>query len=191
MTLGRNTRRPGHPPLRLNFNFFRNFWREFPQIRGGKPKEKRKMFNTRTQSERISRMEQMTLKDERSGNAAKPVLLFMATLLWWVGDTAARAQLTNVLQKIPNTTLQMPKVPQSYGYQTQPAFGGLTFSSPVSVRSPLDETNRLFVAEQAGRIFVITNLAVPTKTLFLDVSRQVLIGQISGLFALEFHPGYA
>jgi len=102
----------------------------------------------------------------------------------------APAQTTNVLLRVANTTLAMPQVPQSFGYKTQPALGTLTFSSPVAVRTPPGETNRLFVVEQGGRIFVVTNLSAPTKTLFLDLSKQVLVGPISGLFALAFHPGY-
>jgi len=53
------------------------------------------------------------------------------------------------------------------------------------------ETNRLFVVEQGGRVFAITNLAVPNKTLFLDLSKQVRVGGDEGFFALAFHPGYA
>ena len=107
-----------------------------------------------------------------------------------VGEDAS-AQVTNALQRVFNTTLTMPQTPQAYGYQTQPAFGNLPFNTPVNVRSPLEETNRLFVLEQGGRIFVITNLDAPTKTLFLDLSKQVLFGQISGLFTMAFHPGFA
>jgi uncharacterized repeat protein (TIGR03806 family) len=84
----------------------------------------------------------------------------------------------------------MPLVPQTFGYKTASAFGTVTFSTPVAIRTPMGETNRLFVVEQGGKIFVVTNLAAPNKTLFLDLSRQVLVGQVAGLFALAFHPGY-
>jgi uncharacterized repeat protein (TIGR03806 family) len=117
--------------------------------------------------------------------------LLIAALLLCGFRMDVAAQTTNVLQRAPNITLKMPQVPQSFGYQTVPAFGALTFNTPVGVHTPVGETNRLFVVEQGGRIFVITNLAAPSKTLFLDLSRQVLVGPISGLFALTFHPGYA
>ncbi len=115
----------------------------------------------------------------------------MIALGFWLPRQEVAAQNTILLQRAANTTIKMPTVPQSFGYTTQPALGALTFNAPVAVRSPLGETNRLFVVEQGGRIFVVTNLAAPTKTLFLDLSRQVLVGQISGLFTLAFHPGYA
>ena len=122
---------------------------------------------------------------------ACPVLqLLLVGLLSFYGLVELAAQSTNVLQRLPNTTLNMPQFPQSFGYKTVPAFGTLAFNTPMAVHTPVGETNRLFVVEQGGRVFVITNLAAPTKTLFLDLSRQVLVGPIAGLFALAFHPGY-
>lgn len=116
---------------------------------------------------------------------------FAAFLLFSDVCFDATAQSTNVLQRVANTTLNLPKTPQSFGYKTVPAFGTLTFNNPVAVRTPPGETNRLFVVEEGGKIFVITNLSAPTKTLFLDLSRQVLTGDETGLFALAFHPGYS
>jgi uncharacterized repeat protein (TIGR03806 family) len=95
------------------------------------------------------------------------------------------------LERVANTTLQMPQVPQSLGFRTENAFGNLTFSQPVAIKAPPGETNRLFVVEQSGRIHVITNLAAPTKTLFLDLSKQTRVDGLEGLFALAFHPGYS
>ena len=76
-----------------------------------------------------------------------------------------------------------------FGIQNPTGLGTLLFNNPVAVRTSAGETNRLFVVEQGGRIWVITNLTAPTKK-FLDFSGQVLVGQVAGLFALAFHPGY-
>jgi glucose/arabinose dehydrogenase len=104
----------------------------------------------------------------------------------------ALAQASNVLQRVPNTTLQMPQTPQSFWFQLQNAFGNLVFNSPLALYTPSGETNRVFVLEQTGRIYVITNLAAPNKTLFLDLSRKVIVGNwLEGLRAMAFHPGYA
>src|SRR5215831_12349157 len=130
-------------------------------------------------------------EDFTSKYLAWRLLLAMATLLFCGVRMDAAGQTTNALQRAPNITLKMPQVPQSFGYKTVPAFGALAFNTPVGVHTPVGETNRLFVVEQGGRSFVITNLTAPSKTLFLDLSRQVLAGPISGLFALAFHPGYA
>src|SRR6185369_14284673 len=46
------------------------------------------------------------------------------------------------------------------------------------------------IVEQPGRIVVITNLANPTRTVFMDISTRVLFGGEQGLLGLAFHPGY-
>jgi glucose/arabinose dehydrogenase len=87
-----------------------------------------------------------------------------------------------------------------WGYVPTNAFPSLVFSNPVCITSPPGETNRLFVVEKHGRIIVITNLAAPTRTIFLDISSRITIGNANeaadlnseeGLVGLVFHPGYA
>ncbi len=94
------------------------------------------------------------------------------------------------LARVPNTSLtNLPPVPPQLGYAINNAFAGVTFSLPVCLASPPGETNRLFVLEQAGNIVVITNLANPTRTVFMSLS--VLSDGESGLLGLAFHPGFA
>ena len=98
------------------------------------------------------------------------------------------------VQRVPNTTLQMPPAPPVFGYTITNAFGTLAFTDPVVITIPPGETNRLFVAEQDGRIIVITNLASPNRTVFLDIVARVSGGVPTderGLLGLAFHPGYA
>jgi len=91
----------------------------------------------------------------------------------------------------PPVTLRMPQEPPSYGYRFTNAFGNLTFTDPIAIVTPPGETNRIFVLEQAGRIAVITNLAAPTRTVFLDIASRIVAGGEQGLLGLAFHPGYA
>jgi len=91
----------------------------------------------------------------------------------------------------PNTSLSVPQDPPLFGYQAVNAFPGLAFTRPVALVTQPGETNRLFVVEQAGRIFVITNLASPTKTLFLDISAHVDSYDEGGLLGMAFHPEWA
>ena len=83
------------------------------------------------------------------------------------------------------------------GYALTNAFPGLTFTNPVCIASPPGEINRLFIVERKGRIAIITNLAAPTRTLFMDISGRVAnsadttVGGEEGLLGLAFHPGYA
>jgi glucose/arabinose dehydrogenase len=83
------------------------------------------------------------------------------------------------------------------GYTVTNALPGLTFTNPVCIASPPGELNRLFVVERRGRIVVITNLAAPTRSIFMDISARVInpgdsnVGGEEGLLGLAFHPGYA
>lgn len=88
-----------------------------------------------------------------------------------------------------NTTLAFPQEP--YGYALEDAFPGVVFDGVVAFAAPPGETNRLFVVEKGGSIFVINNLASPSKTLFLDLTAQVDASGEGGLLGLAFHPGYA
>lgn len=88
----------------------------------------------------------------------------------------------------PSAPLGMPAEPAS---ALESALGSLRFTSPVVITAPPGETNRLFVVEQPGRIVVITNLAAPTRTLFLDITRSTVSGGEQGLLGLAFHPRYA
>lgn len=94
------------------------------------------------------------------------------------------------LVREPNTTLQLPQQPGGYGYQFSDALG-LPFEAPVVITSPPGETNRLFIVEQRGRIIVITNLAQPTATVFLNLVSRTVYGGEQGLLGLAFHPDYA
>lgn len=99
---------------------------------------------------------------------------------------AAAAQ----LQRVPNTSLtNLPLQPPQFGYTVNNAFPTVTFSQPVCLASPPQETNRLFILEKSGNIIVITNLAAPTRTVFMSL--PVLSDSESGLLGLAFHPGYA
>jgi hypothetical protein len=104
------------------------------------------------------------------------------------------AQPFGLTNRVGNTSLRMPSSLPVFGYVTTNAFGALTFADPVSVKAPPGETNRLFVVEQNGIISVITNLAAPTRTLFLNIASRVAGGEPNderGLLGLAFHPGYA
>ena len=83
-----------------------------------------------------------------------------------------------------NSTLTVPEEPAVFGYQTVNAFGNLTFSSPVAVVSAPGETNRIYIVEKRGVIQVITNLAAPTKSVFLDINVPVIDSGEEGLLGL-------
>jgi glucose/arabinose dehydrogenase len=64
---------------------------------------------------------------------------------------------------------------------------GLTL--PLYVAQPRDGTGRLFVVEQTGRIKVF-GPERGSPTIFLDLSRRVLVGGERGLLGMAFHPSF-
>jgi glucose/arabinose dehydrogenase len=100
-------------------------------------------------------------------------------------------------QRVPNTSIQMPAAPPTFGFTSSNAFPTLNFTNPTVIVSAPGESSRLFIAEKSGRIALITNLAVPTRTTFMDISSRVLkvadtaVYDEQGLLGMEFHPGFA
>src|SRR3989339_1275940 len=76
-------------------------------------------------------------------------------------------------------------------YTLQEAFPNLTFSSPLDLQNAGDGTDRIFVVEQAGKIYVFENNPGATiKNKFLDITDSVSSGGEMGLLGLAFHPNY-
>lgn len=105
----------------------------------------------------------------------------------------ATAGVARAVVRVPNTTLTLPATPPQSGFVPTLAFGNLAFTDPLAIVSPPDETNRLFIVEQRGVVAVITNLAAPNRSEFLNLTGRVLGGAPSdeqGLLGLAFHPGF-
>jgi glucose/arabinose dehydrogenase len=64
------------------------------------------------------------------------------------------------------------------------------FSSPLLVTHAGDDSGRLFVVEQTGRVRIVKDGTV-LSTSFIDISRSVTRGGEQGLLGLAFHPRYA
>jgi glucose/arabinose dehydrogenase/mono/diheme cytochrome c family protein len=116
---------------------------------------------------------------------------FFGFLIASAATFLAASLLAALPERVPNTTLQLPNELPPGTYTTTNAFPGVQFFLPVKVAFPPHETNRLFVVESTGKIFVITNLSSPTKTLFLDLTSRIAASGEGGLLSLVFHPNYA
>lgn len=79
-------------------------------------------------------------------------------------------------------------------YKLQPAFPNMTaaFNNPIELVHADDGSNRLFVAQQRGLIYVFNNTpAVSTRKTFISLVGKVSTsGSETGLLGLAFHPGY-
>ena len=73
------------------------------------------------------------------------------------------------------------------------AFLGISFERPVFLTHAGDDTNRIFVVAQEGRIYVFPNdRSVTGAAVFLDIRPKVLRqGNEEGLLGLAFAPDYA
>ena len=79
-----------------------------------------------------------------------------------------------------------------YTYELEVAFPQVKFNQPVGVYHAGDNTNRLFVVEQAGVIRVFENAKnASVAKVFLDISDRVLFDGEQGLLGLAFHLNYA
>ena len=117
----------------------------------------------------------------------------MRSLIAWISVVVGLLALASPVvarDRDPNATLNLPSVPGTQGYAFVPVFPGVTFNQPVAIATPPKETNRLFVVEEAGRISVITNLASPSRSTFLDLTGKTIFGGEQGLLGLAFHPEY-
>ena len=71
------------------------------------------------------------------------------------------------------------------------AFPNLVFTQPVDLQYAPDGSDRLFVVEQEGYIYVFDNdVFVTDKTIFLDIRDRVVFQGERGLLGLAFHPDY-
>ena len=67
----------------------------------------------------------------------------------------------------------------------------MEFSRPLDLQSPDDDTNRIFVAEQGGKIKVFQNdEATENSTVFLDIENSIVSSSELGLLGFAFHPNY-
>ena len=76
-------------------------------------------------------------------------------------------------------------------YAVVNAFPNLSFTDPVGSYNAGDNTDRLFVVEQIGKIQVFNNYPAASSTnTFLDITNSVDYGGEEGLLGLAFHPNF-
>jgi glucose/arabinose dehydrogenase len=102
--------------------------------------------------------------------------------------------------RVANTSITLPANPPTSVIEVENAFAGLSFSSPLCLRSPAGEARRLFVCEKTGDLELIPDVTAvtPTKTVFLDLDQIInnrgesfLTSSEQGLLSVAFHPDYA
>jgi uncharacterized membrane protein YozB (DUF420 family)/glucose/arabinose dehydrogenase len=78
------------------------------------------------------------------------------------------------------------------GVRVEEAFPALRFELPLFLAAPPDGTDRVFVAEQDGRVWRFDNRPdAAEKSLVLDISKEVRrVHNEEGLLGLAFHPKF-
>ena len=75
----------------------------------------------------------------------------------------------------------------------EPAFPGLFFTRPLDLQHAGDGSDRIFVVEQRGTIWVFPNDSdITVKKLFLNITNKTsdIREEDGGLLGLAFHPDY-
>jgi glucose/arabinose dehydrogenase len=104
------------------------------------------------------------------------------------GTGAPRASLT-LESPAPSSSIQSQAVAAvAVDPQLELVLSGLI--SPLYVTHAGDGSNRLFVVEQGGQILVLQPGA-STPTVFLDITKNVVVATEQGLLGLAFHPNFA
>ena len=126
------------------------------------------------------------------------LFILSLSLLLLVFATGCRS---NVPQKpIPNPTpTPAPSIeptvttsPGPVSYKIEDAYPNLSFNRPLAYINAADNSNRVFVVEQDGKILVFQNdLQVKSTKIFLNLTNQVdSSSSEKGLLGLAFHPDY-
>jgi glucose/arabinose dehydrogenase len=66
-----------------------------------------------------------------------------------------------------------------------------TFTLPTAVTNAGDGSERLFVVERGGRIWIVNRDRTVAPTPFLDIASRIVSSGEQGLLGLAFHPRYA
>ncbi|MEK6192225.1 MAG: PQQ-dependent sugar dehydrogenase [Chloroflexota bacterium] len=66
-----------------------------------------------------------------------------------------------------------------------------TFALPTAVTNAGDGSERLFVVERGGRIWIVNRDGTVAPTPFLDITSRIVSSGEQGLLGLAFHPRYA
>lgn len=91
----------------------------------------------------------------------------------------------------PNGENTVPPEEQPH-YTVEDAFPDLHFERPLALEHARDDSGRLFVVEQSGKIYVLSDTEATEAELFLDISHRVDDrGNEMGLLGLAFHPDFA
>lgn len=121
-------------------------------------------------------------------------VLFVLTFLIFAACSPVKEPVPPTRPSQPEAPVEtedpLPTVTEN-GYTVEDAFPDLTFTRPLDIQHAGDNSGRIFIVEQAGRIYVLPGEDATEIEVFLDISRMVNDnGNEQGLLGLAFHPEY-
>lgn len=111
-------------------------------------------------------------------------------------NKVAYAEPYGIDTRVPNASLLINDLPadQPGAMQIVRVFPNLSFTNPVLLVEVPDDSNRLCVVQQNGRIRIFQKSENPTSgdvSTFLDISSRVLNSGEQGMLGLAFDPNYS
>ncbi len=125
------------------------------------------------------------------------VVVLVAGLAAGAGPGAVRADLAECVGDGPRPIFAGHNLPMVTYAGERPlrwvsAFDNVSFVAPVQTVFPPDDSGRVFVVEQPGKIQVLPYEAgAPSSSVFLDLSDRVVFEVEAGLVGLAFDPDFA
>ncbi len=95
--------------------------------------------------------------------------------------------------RFDSSFVRLPATPPATTWRVVDAFPGLTFNSPNGMCSAPGDSQKLFLVESGGRVWMIPDVtaAVPTKVLFLNITDRVTTDSFErGAKGVACHPGF-
>lgn len=112
--------------------------------------------------------------------------------LFGIGEIIARVQLNNYVKTYKGSVfLFYVNINPAFTIKLEEIAKGL--NSPTTMSYPKDDSNRLFITDQIGKIYIIKNEQLISEP-FLDISEKIVeldpTYDERGLLGLAFHPDY-
>src|SRR5690606_28697470 len=89
-------------------------------------------------------------------------------------------------------SLAKDQASDSLTYEVGEVYENITFDQPLYFTSAYDDSNKVFIVERTGKIYVMDNQPnVTTKEVFVDLSNKISTnGNEMGLLGVPYHPDF-
>jgi glucose/arabinose dehydrogenase len=116
-------------------------------------------------------------------NIMRKILSILILIILLIVVVACKQEISEEPKEVPDLVAN--------SYKVEDAFRDITFNRPLDIQPSGDDSGRLFVVEQPGRIYLLQDEEAKEKELFLNIENLVNdSGNEQGLLGLAFHPDF-